>query len=359
MKIENISLKDVLTPIWKAKYIYIISVILFLCLGFFLYKITPKSYDAVIKILPLGSDNKNRQGGLGALANLAGVELNSSNVLLPPSSYEYILKSPLFLANVVQEKISLDGDSVYLSNYLSQSMITSWDDKYNYGFGRKKKILKNVEIKIDSTWSQFDNITISHLPIVKLGGEYGRSIRTLRDAISFKADQGKPIEITVTLQHPEASAEASKFLVIHLERFVRQFQKDNSSENTAFLANEVRKARAQMLSFQDQLAGARDRTVNANKAVAIVNVEKLTLQYEQAKSSFLELSRQLNTLNLQAEKEYYPLFIVTDPPVEQGKDFPTAPRIPLYIFLSIVSGLFFATVLVFLISFTKINLLNK
>jgi len=316
--------------------------------------ITPKEYASSIEFILANNEDQTNQSRLGSLASLAGIT-TSSSAGIPESAYEFILSSTNFLSDVVAEKIEFEGDSIFISNYLTQRMVLGFRNELKAlsNDNNIKVIYKDV---IDSTKAaKISRLSPGTLPVLKLSGEIARSVNILRNSIEFSREVPKPIVLTVKLQDPEASAKVARVILQKLEEYINLYSRENKIDNTAFLKEELEKSRQELYQLQNSLAAAQDRNVNANKAIANLEIERLNIRYSQARNTYSGLLAQLDNSMIQVENQR-PLFVIIEAPIELNHDSETAPRLVVYMILSIILGLFLSLAVVFIKGFLKRNL---
>lgn len=350
---DRISFKELTEQILKGKYLFIACMVVSLLIGLFVYMIKPKEYASSIEFLVSNNEEQTNQSRLGSLASLAGIS-NNQAVGIPPSAYEFILSSTNFLSDVVAEKIVFEEDSIFISNYLTQRMVLGFKNQLKTlsEDDNLKVVYKNV---IDSNnVSKISRLSPGTLPVLILSGEIAQAVSVLRGTIEFINEPAKPIVLTVKLQDPEASAKVAKVILQKLEEYINLYSRENKIDNTDFLEQEVEKSKKELYQLQSSLAAAQDRNINANKAIANLEIERLNLRYSQARSTYSGLLAQLDNSKIQVENQR-PLFIIIEAPIQLNEQGQTAPRLVNYIILSLILGAFLSLSLIFIKSFFKRN----
>jgi len=344
---EKISLKELTKTVTSQWIIVLICLTLSIALGVYLYRTTPAEYESKADFL-VAKPTDDARSRLGSLASVAGINLSPQTTGFPIHAIEFVLKSSPFLLDVVREEIKFEDDSIFIANYLTQRMV----DKKSSSSPRKKVVKQDVFAGIDSVESA--QSVIHGLEVIALRGEVGNSVNKLRNSIEFVKGENTPMSVIVTLQDPEASARVAKVIIEKLESYVDRYTQSNKLDNTDFLQKEVEKAQRTLYQAQINLASAKDRNINANRAIANVEIERLTMRYNQAQKTYSDLALQLESAKIQIENTS-PLFIIIEPPSVLPEGSPTAPRFLIYIVLSIIGGVFLALTCIFLRAFYKRN----
>lgn len=345
---DNITLKDLTKKITSHWIIVLVCLAFSIAVGSYLYKTTPPEYESKVDFLVTKSSDDTRSR-LGSLASVAGINLSPPTTGFPLHAIEFVLTSTPFLLDVVKEEIVFENDTVYIGNYLNQRMVAK---KSSASPDKKKVVREEIFAGTDSLGSV--GKSIGGLEIMELRGKVGNSVFALRRSIEFIKGENKPMTLIVTLQDPEASAMVAKTIMEKLEAYIERYSQDNKADNTDFLKREVEKAQRSLYSAQINLASAKDRNINANRAIANVGIERLTLRYNQAQKTYSDLVMQLEAAKIQVEN-VTPLFIIIEPPSVLPAHLPTAPRLLIYLILSTVTGVFLALTIIFIKAFYKRN----
>lgn len=345
---KSITIAEFIKELKKVKYLVLVLFIIPIVAGMYLFSITPKAYESTVKILPVGNAEDRNQSRIGSLASLAGLNMNTLSTGLPPSAYEFVLESPTFLLSVLYEKISVDGKEMTVFEYMhSQEELDIFQKEKNVN-------LDSSEFRRKDDLPSLSILSTSEMPVLSIKGYESRAVSRLKGGIGFNYESPKPIEIILSTQNPEASANILKIILIKLEVFVKQFSKDNASESLDFLRGEVDKAKQEMYRLQSALANAKDQSINANKAIVRLPSERLEMDYMEARRKYVELNNQLEVTRIQTDKEN-PVFIILNPPSVSTVKAYVAPRFPIYLILSIIVGAFLSMFVVFFIGFVKRN----
>lgn len=331
------SIEELWGFIKNGKIFIIFSLVFCILLGLLIYKVTPNTYESSVSFVIPGNTDQS-QSRLGGLASLTGLNLNSTPGI-PVTAYEHIAMSAPLLAGVSVEKVLYLGDSVYVGNYISQKMNVSLKDRILGNYLKDNERLKPDDSILKEYTKNFNGYNSSSVETIELRGNLGISVNKLKKSISFESEINKPIKLLVTTEDPVISAMITKLILEKLEKFVSVYTKSNKEDNSAFLLEEFEKSRAELNNLRNLYAAAQDGTINANKARAKMGVERLSLEYSQALRSHNELKVQLDAALIQEEKrESY--FVIIEQPRVLNIGFPTAPRLVIYVALSIFLGFF-------------------
>ncbi len=351
---EIITLKQFIIQI-RARWVLVVScLIISVLFGFFIYKLTPKGYRSTVQFFA-ADHNEQRTSGLGGLANLAGININTATQGLPPQSYEYILKSSLFLADVANERILFEDKEVPIINYINQRMIVGWKPKFRKLFSNKTSVLKEDSVNFfQDSISTITSEEVPNLAVLDLPQELLRAVRILRQSITYQQKSNEPFLVELNLQHPEASARILEVMIKKLNAYVKQYSQDRNIDNTEFLNREADKAKAELYKTQTALAALKDQNLGVIWESSKIEIQQLEQQYALALRNYNRLADQLDHSKINTEKERLLLYII-EPPSILSIENPSEPRLVIYLIISIFIGLFSSISIILLSSFYKRN----
>lgn len=151
MELNYFSISDLIKLLRrKAKRILCITLLAGLT-GYLLGWCIPKEYQSEASIIPESSDAES-MGGAGALANMAGISLNSGVDAIGPNLYPNVVASKTFLVDMLYTPVqTLDGSvQCDLKTYLTKHTDAPWWAKAKSTVFRGiKKIIKPKKAKGD------------------------------------------------------------------------------------------------------------------------------------------------------------------------------------------------------------------
>jgi len=313
--------------------------------GMCLFIVKPKTYQSAAKVMVLEEDGSSSQRRMGALASLAGIKPISSDSGLPPDAYRFILESPAFLLNVLYEKIPVAEKETTIFEYIySQTGVLD--------FIRDKKDLDETDFRKPEDVPSVSVPYSNEMPLIATNEKEQEAIERLQKAITFDYAYPKPIEISVRTQDPEVSAHILKLIIVKLESCVKQFSKDNADEDLTFVKAEAEKTKQEVYWLQTSLARTKDRSHDVRKATLQVELDRLEMDYMDARQRYAALVSEMEAARLKSEKEKKG-FIVLEPPSIADLEKPVAPHFPIYFLVSVIMGMVLSVSAVFLIGFLR------
>jgi len=327
----EITLKEIVVRIIRFKWLIVKVVVAFIILAMVVILSTSKEYTASSKTLV---ENTGGQTGiLSQLGNVPGLNLGGLNQvdnMLSPEVYPEIINSNDFYLFILKSKISVDGDTVKLRDYVELTYSPSLFQqikKYTIGLPylfKASSTLQEVGSRIDSG-------------ITYLSGEDGKYIGWLRQRISINSERGTQI-LTISCESPssEVSAQVVQLTTQYLNNYLDEYQTQKEVRNLEFVEQRKEEARKDYLQAQHELASFRDRNRNVMSEVSRTREEVLIQDFNLANRIYSLLAEQTEQAKIKS-KEYGVLFKVMERvqlPAPQTKPQPV-----LIIMLFILTGL--------------------
>jgi len=248
---DEIDLRELFSTIWnnKFKIIFFTTIVTSLTI---LYTLSiPNSYKSSVSLVPQ-TQAKPSLGGLGALAGIAGINLNSGGDMDITTSFNIILKDPMFEKMIIKkynliEKLTLKKENLVFA--------FGYDKVYNYIHGKiKKKETLNDDEKIYNVY------------------------KSLLGMITVASDKKSGI-ITISAQLEDRFL-AKKLVDIYLKEltaYLRKIEMRDVNKQIKYYTNELYKT--DEISMKEQLGQLASSLVQKkvlSMANEFYNVKKLT-----------------------------------------------------------------------------------
>ncbi len=336
---DEIDLRDIILPIWKARKQILTTAIIFAIIGGIIGFLTPATYTASSTFLPQTAQaGGGLSGSLGGLASLAGINLNApmAGGEIPPTMYAKVLGSEPFRKRVLDAKIWVDGDTVSYRDYL-ESQTSS-----GFGLGTIKEYTIGLPGKI-----------LGALAGDRKEDEAGKGegLQALSDdeyalhiAVSgkVKIDTDKKegvVTITVVEGDPIVAAEVAKVTEEVLQEWIIEHKIKNAKAQYGFIERQFKEKEKEFFSIQEQLANYTDRNQNVLSASYLTRLDRLQAEFNLVNTVYSELAKQKEQAAIQLSKDT-PTFSVLDP-VKVPKE-KTGPKKSLYVlgafFIGLIGG---------------------
>ena len=335
---DEIDLRDLIIPIWKARKQILLTATIFAVLGGIIGFLTPATYTASSTFLPQTSQGGGGlSGNLGGLASLAGINLStgaSGGGDIPPSMYATVLASEPFRKRILDAKIWINGDSVMYRNYLENQPKSGISTLQEYTIGLPGKLIGIFSKSEDDERKQTKNEVQGLQPLSNK--EYGL-LGAVSGKVSIINDKKEGlITISVVESDPVVAAQVTKVTENVLQNWISEHKMKNAKAQYDFITKQFEAKQKEFFSIQDQLAGYMDRNQNVLSATYLTRLERLQAEFDLVNTVYTELAKQKEQAAIQLNKDT-PTFSVLDPvKVPKNK---TGPRKNFFIFGAFFIGL--------------------
>lgn len=336
---DEIDLKDIILPIWKARKQILTASIIFAVLGGIIGFLTPATYTASSTFLPQTTQSGGTGGSLGGLAALAGINLNSPSTGgdIPPSMYATVLASEPFRKRILDSKIWVNGDSMTYRTYLENQPISVLGTIQEYTIGLPGKFIGLLVSKEEEKQMKNESQGLQSLS----NKEYGL-LGAVSGKVSIQNDKKEGvITISVVESDPIIAAQITKVTEIVLQDWIREHKIKNAKAQFDFISKQFEAKQNEFFAIQDQLAGYMDRNQNVLSATYLTRLERLQAEFDLVNTVYSELAKQKEQAAIQLSKDT-PTFSVLDP-VKVPK-VKTGPKKSNYILIAFFMGLILTSV---------------
>ena len=332
---DEIDLKDLIIPIWKARKQILTTAFIFAIIGGIIGFLTPATYTASSTFLPQTSQaGGGLSGSLGGLASLAGINLNTgaaSGGEIPPSMYATVLASEPFRKRILDATIWVEGDSLSYRDYLlnQPKSIVSTVLEYTIGLPGKIAGSGNEESSLSNPGE-----------LQALSDDENELHKALAGKISIANDKKEGVvSMTVVEGDPMIAAQVAKVTEEVLQDWIIEHKIKNAKAQYDFIEKQFETKQKEFFSIQDQLAGYMDRNQNVLSATYLTRLERLQAEFDLVNTVYSELAKQKEQAAIQLSKDT-PTFSILDP-VKVPKE-KTGPKKSIYVLGAFFLGLIFS-----------------
>jgi uncharacterized protein involved in exopolysaccharide biosynthesis len=336
---DEIDLKDLILPLWKARKQILTASIIFAVLGGIIGFLTPATYTASSTFLPQTTQSGGTGGSLGGLAALAGINLNSPSTGgdIPPSMYATVLASEPFRKRILDSKIWVNGDSVSYRSYLENQPRSALGTIQEYTVGLPGKLIGLLSLKEEEKQTIIESQSLQPLS----NKEYGL-LGAVSSKVSIVNDKKEGIiTISVVESDPIIAAQITKVTEKVLQDWISEHKIKNAKAQFDFISKQFEAKQNEFFAIQDQLAGYMDRNQNVLSATYLTRLERLQAEFDLVNTVYSELAKQKEQAAIQLSKDT-PTFSVLDP-VKVPK-VKTGPKKSNYILIAFFMGLILTSV---------------
>ena len=338
---DEIDLKDLIIPLWKARKQILTIATLCGFLGGIIGFLTPATYTASSTFLPQTSQaGGGLSGSLGGLASLAGINLSTGAAgggEIPPTMYARVLASEPFRKRLLDATIWVDGDTTSYRDYL-ESQTSS-----GFGLGTIKEYTIGLPGKILGALAddKKDGASSAEGGLQAVSDDEYKLHNALAGKVTIETDKKEgTVSITVVESDPKIAAEVAKVTEEVLQEWIIEHKVKNAKAQYDFIEKQFETKQKEFFSIQDQLAGYIDRNQNVLSATYLTRLERLQAEFDLVNTVYSELAKQKEQAAIQLSKDT-PTFSIVDP-VKVPKE-KTGPKKSIYVMASFFIGLFFST----------------
>lgn len=326
---DEIDLKDLILPIWKARKQILATALIFAVLGGIIGFLTPPTYTASSTFLPQ-TTQVGGSGSLGGLAALAGINLNApiAGGDIPPSMYATVLASEPFRKRILDAEIWVNGFNLTYREYLQNQPKSILGILVEYTLGLPGKIAGSLK-------KETAPVTLGKLQ--PLSDEENELHKALSGKINIVNDKKEGVvSLTVLEGDPLIAAQIAKVTEEVLQDWIIEHKIKNARAQYEFIAKQFDAKQKEFFSVQDQLAGYMDRNQNVLSATYLTRLERLQAEFDLVNTVYSELAKQKEQAAIQLSKDT-PTFSILNP-VKVPKE-KTGPKRILYILCSFLLGI--------------------
>ncbi len=308
---NEIDLLELARKIWSGRRLILkwcaVAAVVGLVVGFSI----PKEYTTTVLLAPEASDGKSLSGGLGALANMAGISVgtgNSGTDALYPDLYPDVVASvpfavDLFDVRVTDSKGKLQTD-VY--DYLTKHTRAPWWSALlslpGKAVGGVLSLFSGKEDEGDGSVDPF-RLTHEEMGVVRaLGARIGVSVDKKTSVV----------KLSVTMQDPLVSAMLTDTVMRNLQNYVTEYRTNKACRDLKFTQKLFDEAQRNYYDAQQRYADYMD--ANQNIVLRSVRTEQERLQNEMNLNYNLynQMAQQLQVAKAKVQ-ESTPVYAVVQP----------------------------------------------
>jgi hypothetical protein len=333
---DEIDLKDLIIPIWKARKQILTTAILFAIIGGIIGFLTPATYTATCTFLPQSSQTGGGlSGSLGGLASLAGINLSTGGGgggEIAPSLYATVIASSPFQKRILDSKISLEGDSTTYRNYLSNQPSSGLSLFQKYTIGLPGTILSLFSETKPPTSNFSDSTGLMPLEDKEynlrnsITGKINLTVDKKDGFVSLSVEEGDPL----------IAAQLAKITEETLQDWIIEHKIKNAKAQFDFIEKQFEAKQKEFFLLQEQLANYTDRNQNVLAASYLTRLDRLQAEFDLVNTVYSELAKQKEQAAIQLSKDT-PTFSILDP-VKVPK-VKTGPKKSQYILIAFFVGL--------------------
>lgn len=266
---DEIDLMAILNKLKASKrFIIKVSIIGFIA-GIVIAFSIPKEYTT--SVILAQSTASDKAGGLGALASMAGIDLQQSSGELSPVLYPDILASTPFMLGLFDIRVS-DAEKeidTTLYNYLLNHQKGAW---WGYVMGAPAQVLALLRGSEEEEMEEGDASAKSK--IIVLSKEQEEILGSLKSRINISVDKKTGLTtIAVTMQSAAISARIADTVISYMQNYIVNYRTEKARQNLEYIEKLYDEAKINYFDTQQEYAKAMD----ANLSVVSAKYQATTL----------------------------------------------------------------------------------
>lgn len=274
--------------LWSKRKLIIITCFISGVLSVIVAFSIPKEFTARVIIAPEMSADGGIAGGLGALASMAGISMDTEEEAIYPQLYPQIVSSTPFLCDLVvipvKGKFNKNDISTNLYNYLTEYQREPWWNKIVSApfklIKKEKKELLEEGVPLEPK---------------RLNREQQELLKALSDRIFIDFDKlSSAIYVNVTMQDAEIASAVADAVTDKLQNYVvnyRTAKARKEMENTQLMYDE---ARDNYFTAQRAYAEYCDQHMGVTKLQYLIEQDRLSDEKDLAYTLYNQLAQQLD-----------------------------------------------------------------
>ena len=332
---DSIDIIALLKTLWTGKKLIVKTTILFFIIGCIVALLSPVVYTAQTTFVPQVSEDQmsSSKGGLGSLASLAGINLNSevsSDSYLSPLLYSKLAESEEFSFKIINEEIvNLKGDKLTIKEYLILE-----DSSFNFnliGLIKKYTIGLFINNEIKENINVFKGFNFLNEEDFDLVTSFKQKF-----AIELNEKEGF-IKVIASDKSAFISTQLVQIITKNLQSKIIELRTNKIKERLEYSKEQYEIKQGEFDLLQKKLAEFKDSNKNISTARFMSELQKLESEYQLQQNILINLASEYNNNKIKLNKDT-PIFSVIDEvsvPNERSK--PKRSLIALiYLFLGVV-----------------------
>lgn len=347
---ENDSIKDfimLVKIILSNRWQVVRTVAIFTTLGILIAVFSTKKYKATTSFIPI-SDKTSSVKGLGGLASLAGIDIESGNSYadIPPSLYNILVESVPFKRKMVEKPLVImsEGrtDTISYKRYYTEVYEASMlNTVKKYTLGLPKLIINYFRVQHETESNSLD---FGDRILAITGVEnflFGQLTNEMK--VDFDVTEGL-VTISFIMENPGYAAQMAS----HAERLLQEeligYKVQRAKEHLNYTQLLYEEKKKDFENDQKALANFQDSNLVLSTTTARNQLQRLLAEFDLSSSIYSELATQLEQAKLQVNKDT-PVFYVIKPVVVPYGSF--SPNRLLIIVVLVILGFLIAMGMIF------------
>lgn len=327
----EIDLLELARKLWDNKKFIVKVTLIGVVVGLVIAFSIPKEYTSSVSFT-ITKSNKSTSGNMGALASLAGINLNiQSSEDFSPELYPNIINSTSFVQGILGIKVEDKSQKIdtTLYAYLQNEQKSAWWNYLLRAPGLLFSLFKSEQTKEDGITSQF-LITDEEMKVIgALANSYSISTDKKTGVITFE----------ITSQSPTISAFLADTITSYLQSYIIQERTKKSQADLENSRKLYEQYKENYDKSQQRLAEFLDRNKNIISESYRSNQRKLELEANLAYDVYSQMAKQLQMNEIKVH-DNTPVFIIIQPSIQSLYPIKPSKRniTIVFLFISIIGA---------------------
>ena len=306
---DSIDIIALLKTVWQGRKLVLKGVAVFFILGCIVALSSPVIYTSETTFVPQTSDDQmSAPKGLGSLAGLVGIDLNSTSSsndsYLSPLLYSKIADSEEFSINLLSQRlINLEGETLTIKDYLMKDAggfnLIGFIKKYTIGL-----------FSSDSSEAASVNSALDNYNFISI--EDFRVINSLKEKFSIELnDKEGYIKVIASDEDAFVSTQLVSLVTKNLQSRIIALRTNKIKERLDYSKEQYDYKRSEFENLQNRVAQFKDSNKNISTALFLSELEKLQSEYSLQQNILMTLASEYNQNKIKLNKDT-PIFSVID-----------------------------------------------
>ena len=342
---DEIDLIALVKTIWDGRKLIYYSIAVAVLFGLIIAFASPKKYTATATLLPAAEKKAGSLGGLGALAGMAGINLNSmlgETSGIPSEIYPQVVNSFPFQEELIHQKFNFEDydHPVSIYDFVVADSVPSIGGliiKYTL---RLPWTIKNAIFS-----KKEEEAVKTDYGVIYLSEEELSALKFTKDLIQVEVDDKTGL-VTVSAEgkEPVVTAQFIQKAVDLLQEYVIDYKTSQVRENLEFVKERLEEKKKEYEQIQKEFFEYKDRHHNIDPNRVDVRYQQLSDEYDIITAVYKGLAQQLEQTKISV-KEQTPVFTVLEP--AKVPDEKSSPKRGLILVVSVFLGGFIGIGLIF------------
>ena len=307
---QEIDLIELVKKLWENRKFIFKACGIALLVGIVIAFSIPKEYTTTVTLAP--EANNSQSGGIGALAAMAGINLQqNAGEDFPSELYPNVATSTPFLKGLfdIQVRDSIKNIDTSLYTYLNENQKKAW---WSYIFSAPFKL-----IGLFSSQKEDDRMLqdAHDSKVIVLSKKQQDILLALKDRINVSVDKKTGvITLSSTMQNPKISATVADTVISYMQKYIVGYRTQKARQDKDFTEQLYNEAQANYYKAQKNLSTYMDENIGIVSARYRNTQERLQNEANVAFGIYNQMAQQLQMSKMKVQ-DTTPVYTIIQPAV--------------------------------------------